>query len=188
MRSSLPLPPGLYGGTIFLYAEAHQFTDWAGHVVPALADLALTRSRAGPFLLCVPDVQVLGGTIMAAGIVPGGTECGHLFDATPKRCISGLGDPYVELNWSRYFGTPRPSRYPGAYPILEGLAVSAGFGMVNPTGRYNAADVTLQGPTLGNNIWDFAPIVGFTYTTRLISSSCRPTISATPLPGASGMS
>lgn len=168
MRSSLPLPPGLYGGTIFLGAAAHQFTDGAGHVVPELADLALQRGRAGPFLIYVPDVKVLGGTVTAAGIVPGGIECGHLIDATPKRCITGVGDPYVELSWSRYFGTPRPSLFSGAYPILEGLAVSGGFGMVIPLGRYNATDATVQGLSIGNNIWDFAPIVGFTYTTRPI--------------------
>jgi hypothetical protein len=165
MRSSLPLPPGLYGGMIFLGAAANQFTDGTGHVIPALANLALQRGRVGPFLLYVPDLKVLGGTITAAGIVPGGIECGHLFGATPSRCIEGVGDPYVELSWSRYFGTPRPSRYPGAYPILEGLAVSAGFGMVIPVGKYNVNDATLQGLTIGNNIWDFSPIVGFTYTT-----------------------
>ncbi len=38
---------------------------------------------------------------------------------TPTRCIAGVGDPYVELSWSRYFRAPRPSLYPGAYPILE---------------------------------------------------------------------
>ncbi len=91
-----------------------------------------------------------------------------LFGATPKRCIESLGDPYVELSWSRYFGTPRPSRYPGAFPIPEGLAVSVGFGMVIPTGRYSAVDATVQGLTIGNNIRDFAPIVGFTYTTKPI--------------------
>jgi hypothetical protein len=108
---------------------------------------------------------VLGGTVTAAGIVPAGPECGHLFGATPKRCITGIGDPYVELSWSRYFGTPRPSRYSGAYPIPEGLAVSLAFGVVVPMGKYNVNDATLQGISVGNNLWDFAPIVGFTYTT-----------------------
>jgi hypothetical protein len=40
--------------------------------------------------------------------------------------------------------------------------------MVIPTGKYNVNDATLQGLTIGNNIWDFSPIVGFTYTTRPI--------------------
>jgi hypothetical protein len=72
---------------------------------------------------------------MAAGFVPAGVECGHLFGATPKRCIAGLGDPYVEVNWSRYFGTPRPSRYPGAFRIPEGLAVSVGSASTTSTTR-----------------------------------------------------
>jgi hypothetical protein len=151
---------------IFLYAEASQFNDGAGHLIPAFADLALTKTRAGPFLIYVPDLKVLGGTVTAAGIVPAGPECGHLFGATPKRCITGVGDPYVELSWSRYFGTPRPSRYPGAFPIPEGLAVSVGFGMVIPIGKYNVNDATLQGLTIGNNLWDFSPIVGFTLHDR----------------------
>ena len=100
--------------------------------------------------------------------MPAGTQCGRLFEVTPKRCIAGVGDPYVEVNWSRYFGTPRQSAYPGAYPILEGLAVSLGFGVVLPMGKYNVVDATTQGLTIGNNIWDFAPIVGFIYTTRPI--------------------
>jgi hypothetical protein len=165
IRSSLPLLPGLYGGMIFVYAEASQFNDGAGHLIPAFADLALTKARAGPFLIYVPDMKVLGGTVTAAGFVPAGPECGHLFAATPKRCVTGVGDPYVELGWSRYFGTPRPSRYSGAYPIPEGLAVSLAFGVVVPMGKYNVNDATLQGISVGNNIWDFAPIVGFTYTT-----------------------
>jgi hypothetical protein len=166
MRSSLPLPPGLYGGVVGLFAAAHQFTDGNGNVVPALDGLDLSRGRIGPFLIYVPDVKLFGGTIEAAGIVPLGIECGHLFDVTPKRCVTGGGDPYVEVSWSRYFGTPRPSRYRDAYPILEGLAVSLGFGIVVPIGRYNVVDATVQGISIGNNIWDFAPIVGFTYTTR----------------------
>jgi hypothetical protein len=153
IRSSLPLPPGLYGGMVFVYAEASQFNDGAGHLIPAFADLALTRGRVRPFLLYVPDVKVLGGTITAAGIVPAGPECGHLFEATPKRCIAGVGDPYVELSWSRYFGTPRASRYSGAYPIPEGLAVSVAFGVVIPAGKYNVNDATLQGLSIGNNLW-----------------------------------
>ena len=166
IRSSLPLPPGLYGGLIFAYAEGYRFNDGAGNVIPAFDDLELRRARGAPFLIYVPDVQVLGGSVRAIATVPAGPECGRLFATTPKRCIVGVGDPYVELGWSRYFGTPRPSRYPGAFPIPEGLAVSVGFGVVIPTGKYDANDATLQGLSIGNNIWDFSPIVGFTYTTR----------------------
>jgi hypothetical protein len=168
MRSSIPLPPGLYGGAVALAAFAHQFNDGNGNLVPALSGLDLSRTRVGPFLIYVPDVKLFGGTIELAGIVPAGTECGHLFEATPKRCVAGLGDPYVEVGWSRFFGTPRPSRYSGAYPIFEGLAISFGFGMVVPVGKYDVVDATTQGISIGNNIWDFAPIVGFTYTTKPI--------------------
>ena len=168
IRSSIPLPPGLYGGAVALVAAAHQLTDGNGNVVPALSGLDLSRTRVGPFLIYVPDVKLLGGTIEVGGIVPAGTECGHLFDTTPKRCVTGFGDPYVEVSWARYFGTPRPSAYRDAYPIFEGLAISLGVGMVVPIGKYNVVDATIQGLSIGNNTWDFAPIVGFTYTTRPI--------------------
>src|SRR5215467_262083 len=76
IRSAQLPPPGLYGGSVFLYAEAHQYIDGLGNVL--LPDLDLTRGRVGPFLFYVPNVQVLGGSIAFAGIVPAGTECGHL--------------------------------------------------------------------------------------------------------------
>jgi hypothetical protein len=111
---------------------------------------------------------MLRGSIGVAAMVPAGTECGRLFQTTPKPCIAGVGDPYVELIWSRFFGTVRPSQYPGAYPIAEGLTIAAGFGMVIPIGRYSATDATTQGLTIGNNVWDFAPMAAFTYMTKPI--------------------
>ena len=168
IRSAQLPPPGLYGGTVQLYAEAHKFYDGGGHLVPALSALELARTRVAPFLLYVPNLQLLGGSIGIAAIVPGGTECGRLFEATPKRCIAGVGAPYVEVVWSRFFGTVRPPRYPGAFPIAEGLTLAFGAGAVIPVGRYSATDAISQGLTIGNNIWDFAPTVAFTYVTRPI--------------------
>jgi hypothetical protein len=168
IRAAQLPPPGLYGGTILLYAEAHDFFDGSGRPVPALSALDLARARVGPFLLYVPDLQVFGGSIGIAGMVPVGTECGRLFEVTPKRCIAGVGDPYFELMWSRFFGTLRPSQYPGAYPIAEGLTIGAGLGIVIPVGRYSVVDATTQGLTIGNNVWDFAPTVAFTYMTKPI--------------------
>jgi hypothetical protein len=161
IRSAQLPPPGLYAGSVFLFATAHQYVDGSGNVI--LPDLELTRSRVGPFLFWVPNVQVAGGTIAVAGIVPAGAECGALFATQTKRCVTGVGDPYIELAWSRYFGTPRPSRYQDAYPISEGLTIAFAFGMVIPVGTYNAYDATTQGLSIGNYIWDFAPIVAFTY-------------------------
>jgi hypothetical protein len=168
IRAAQLPPPGLYGGTIQLYAEAHDFFDGHGNRVPALDALDLARTRVAPFLLYVPDVQLFGGSIGVVGMVPAGTECGRLFETTPKRCIAGVGDPYVELIWSRFFGTVRPSQDPGAYPIAEGLTIAAGFGMVVPIGRYSAVDAATQGLTIGNNVWDFAPMAAFTYMTKPI--------------------
>jgi len=144
IRSAQLPPPGLYGGAVFLYAEAHQYIDGFGNVV--LPDLDLTRKRVGPFLFWVPDVQILGGSIAFAGIVPAGTECGRIVAATPKRCISGVGDPYVEAAWSRYFGTPRKSRFGDAFPIAEGLTIALAFGMVVPSGKYDVIDATESEP------------------------------------------
>src|SRR5215470_12430939 len=80
MRSSLPLPAGLYGGAVGLAAFAHQFNDGNGDVIPALSGLDLSRGRIGPFLIYVPDVQLFGGAIEVGAIVPAGIECGHLFE------------------------------------------------------------------------------------------------------------
>jgi hypothetical protein len=68
IRAAQLPPPALYGGSVFLYAEAHQYIDGFGNVL--LPDLDLTRKRVGPFLFWVPDVQVFGGSIAFAGIVP----------------------------------------------------------------------------------------------------------------------
>jgi hypothetical protein len=76
-----------------------------------------------------------------------------------------VGDPYVEIDWSRSFGKFRPSKYARAAPILEGLTILAGFGVVFPAGTYNASDPTQQALSIGNSTWDFAPTFGHTYTT-----------------------
>ena len=72
VRSAIVPPPGLYGGAVFLATEAYDFVDGSGHTIPALAEAHLQRYRGAPFLLYVPDVQVLGGVFQVAGIVPGG--------------------------------------------------------------------------------------------------------------------
>ncbi|MBX9773702.1 MAG: transporter [Xanthobacteraceae bacterium] len=77
----------------------------------------------------------------------------------------GAGDPYFEIAWSRYLGTPRPPRVPGSFPILEGLTVSAGLGVVLPVGQYKVQQVTQQGIGMGNNIFDIAPSAAMTYMT-----------------------
>ena len=165
IRSAMLPPPGLYGGVILLAAGTLDFVDGRGETIPALRDAHLKKYLAGPFLYYVPDVKVLGGSIGLGGIVPAGNQCGHLFLGTPDRCEAGVGDPYVELDWSRSFGTPRPSKFAGAYPILQGLTIMIGFGVVMPGGTYDASDVTTQALSIGNNLWDFAPTVAFTYTT-----------------------
>jgi hypothetical protein len=76
-----------------------------------------------------------------------------------------MGDPYVEVDWARFFGTVRPSRNSGAYPILEGLSVLVGFGVVVPLGGFNSSSPLAQALSMGTNIWDVAPSVALTYTT-----------------------
>jgi hypothetical protein len=165
---SARLPPaGVYGGLIYSRSRAREFFDGSGHLVPELSGLDLQGNVAGGAVLYVPDVQVFGGSIGVAGVLSGGNACGHLFEVIPKRCVAGIGDPYVEVDWSRFFGKMRPSQYPGALPIAEGLTIGFGFGALIPVGNYNVVDAA-QGLRLGNNIWDFAPTVAFTYMTRPI--------------------
>ena len=59
----------------------------------------------------------------------------------------------------------RPSSEAGALPIREGLAIRAGLGAVLPAGLYNAQIQASNGVTVGNNIYDIAPSIAFTYTT-----------------------
>lgn len=165
LRSALLPPPGLYGGLLHFYAEAWGLRDGKGNTVPGTDPLALRKGRTGPFFLYVPETRVLGGTLGFLAAIPAGYDCGRVTDATPSRCVAGVGDPYLEVAWSHFFGTVRPSRYEDAFPIAEGLAVTAGLGVVVPIGRYSTRDVA-QGLILGNNIWDLAPSLALTYTTR----------------------
>lgn len=168
IRQAILPAPGLYGGLPVLGAQAYDFLDGEGNTIPALRDINLHKEIAGPFLYYVPKFKLLGGSVGAGALVPFGNQCGHLFVGEADDCNFAIGDPYAEIDWSRYFGTPRPSRHPGALPILEGLAVLIGFGVVFPVGQFDASTPLKQALSIGTNIWDFAPAVAVTYTTRPI--------------------
>jgi hypothetical protein len=165
VRSAQLPPPGFYGGAFASAATALDFVDGNGNTIPALSEASLTRKNLAPFFLYVPNFQVLGGSVGLAAFVPFSELCGRLFAGSQKLCRAGVGDFYAELDWSRSFATPRASRFPGAFPILEGLTVALGFGMVVPTGQFNASDATSQALSAGSNIYDFAPCLALTYTT-----------------------
>jgi len=165
IRSAQLPPPGVYGGVIFLAAEAFDFVDGNGKTIPAFRDANLIKYLVGPFLYYVPNVKVLGGSVGIGGIVPLGVQCGHLFIGEPDDCTGGFGDPYVEIDWSRSFGTLRPSKFEGAPPIQGGLTVLAGFGVIFPAGTFTASDPTQQALSIGTHTWDFAPTFGITYVT-----------------------
>jgi hypothetical protein len=165
IRSAVLPPPGLYGGVIIAGATAFDFVDGKGETIAALKEAQLAKELAGPFLYYVPKVKLLGGSIGFGAIVPLGNQCGHLFIGEPDDCTTGVGDPYAEIDWSRSFGKLRPSKFPGAYPISEGLTILGGFGVVFPAGTYDSSNPLQQALSIGNNIWDFAATAGFTYTT-----------------------
>jgi hypothetical protein len=168
IRSAILPPPGLYGGTFLAGAEAFDFVDGKGKTIPALRDANLSKELVGPFLYGVSDGKVFGGSIGLGALLPIGNQCGHLFIGQSDDCTRGPGDPYMEIDWSRSFGKLRPSKFPGALPIFEGLSVLGGFGVVFPGQAYNASDPLQQALSIANNTWDFAPTAGFTYTTRPI--------------------
>jgi len=165
IRSALLPPPGFYAGGIFVRADAFDFVDGNGQPIAALSQARLKRIVGAPVIAYVPNVNVLGGSIGFAAVMPIGRQCGRLFAFEMKSCESGLGDPYIEAMWSRSFGTVRPSRYPSALPIVEGLTIAFAFGAVIPVGQYDATNITTRALSTGNNIWDFAPSVAVTYTT-----------------------
>jgi hypothetical protein len=165
IRSALLPPPGLYGGVIGVDSHVPEIVDGKGNPVPGLDAVDLNARLVAPFFVYVPDVKVLGGSVGVLGVFPGGQELGQVVSAFPWRSTWGMGDPYFELAWSRYFGQARPSKYPGALPILEGLAISAGIGVVVPVGKYEPQLRATNGLSIGNNIWDVAPTIAVTYTT-----------------------
>ncbi|MFC3694237.1 SphA family protein [Chenggangzhangella methanolivorans] len=165
MRSALPLPPGFYGGTVQAYAETRGFVDGKGNRVFGLEDAKLTKAIGGPFLMYVPDATVYGGLLTFGGLLPFVRQCGKLFAGQDRACENGMGDPYVEAHWSRFFGTWRPSKHPDAYPIPEGLSVLFGLGAVIPVGEYDHRDPRAQAISAGTGIWDVSPTVALTYTT-----------------------
>lgn len=165
IRSAFLPPPGFYGGAVGLGSIVHNINDGTGQTVPGLDAIHLTAKIAAPFFLYVPNLQLFEGSIGLFGVVPAGGECGQLVSFIPRRCVSGFGDPYFEVDWSRSFGQLRPSRYPGALPIMEGLVVQLGLGVVLPIGKYDAQTQRANGVTMGNNTFDVAPSVAATYTT-----------------------
>jgi hypothetical protein len=165
MRSAMLPPPGLWVGGVYAYGAARGFADGNGDDIPQASGLDLWRDTAGAFLIYVPPVQIFGGSVGFLGVASAQRACGHLVKGAPNPCINGAGDPYVEADWSRFFGTIRPSQYPGAFPIAEGLFVDVGVGAVIPIGHFDAIEARDKGPSLGSNTWDFAPSLAMTYTT-----------------------
>ncbi len=165
IRSALLPPPGLYGGIVGLIVPVHEIHDGNGNPAPGLDAVDLIGRIGGPFLFFVPDITVLGGSFGLLGSFSYGQECGRVVSYLPSRCSTGFGDPYFEVEWSRAFGQWRPSRYPGALPIMEGLAVKLGLGAVLPIGKYDRMLQATNGVSIGNNTFDLAPSIAFTYTT-----------------------
>ncbi len=125
----------------------------------------MTSRVGGAALIYVPDFELFGGSLAVLATGSAAKKCGHLFAGTGTQCVVGLGDPYIEIAWGRKFGHFRPSRYPGAFPIFEGLAVTFGFGTVLPFGEYDKSAAQNFAAVTGDNIFDFAPNVAVTYTT-----------------------
>ena len=165
IRTAQLPPPGLYGGLASVYGVARHFYDGNGQEVPAKSGIDIARAYGAAFLLYVPDAQVFGGRVGLIGALRVGDVCGRLVAATPKNCTAGLGDPYVAMSWSRFFGGDHPSRFAGAPPVSEGLWLSFGFGAILPFGEYDATGAATYGTTVGHNVWTFAPTVAVTYTT-----------------------
>jgi hypothetical protein len=163
---SATLPPaGVYGGVVGLGVATRRFVDGNGNTVPALAASELSKEASGPWLLYVSGTRLFGGSIGIGAIVPFGNQCGHLFAGEADHCTAGMGDPYVEIDWSRSFGKLRASKFQGANPIFEGLSILAGLGVVLPLGEYDASTPTEKALSVGTNIWDVAPSIALTYTT-----------------------
>jgi hypothetical protein len=165
IRSAFHGPPGLYGAIITGGSSAYQLRDGSGHPRAGLDAVGIDASVAGIAMIYVPDFKQFAGSVAFLGVAGGGSVCGQITSANPRRCRTGFGDIYTEMSWSRFFGFTRPSREKGALPIREGLAVGAAIGAMLPAGLYDARIQASNGVTVGSNTLDVAPSIAFTYTT-----------------------
>jgi hypothetical protein len=165
IRSAFLPPPGFYGAIVGVGASAYQLRDGSGQPRAGLNAVGITAVSAGAVLVYVPDFKLFDGSIAFLGAVGAGQICGQIVSTRPSRCRSGVGDPYVEMFWSRFYGFTRPSSDKTALPIREGLAVGAGLGAVLPFGPYNSTIQASNGVTVGSNTLIVAPSIAFTYTT-----------------------
>jgi hypothetical protein len=165
IRSAFHGPPGLYGAIITGGSSAYQLRDGSGNPRAGLNAVGIDAVVGGVALSYVPNFRLLDGSIAFLGVSGGGSVCGQITSANPRRCMTGFGDLYLETSWSRFFGSIRPSREQGALPIREGLAISTGIGTMIPIGLYDRRVQASNGVTVSSNTLDIAPSMGFTYTT-----------------------
>lgn len=165
IRSAFVPPPGFYAGVAGVVAGTNAFLGGNGKQALGLEGAHLTKDVGGAIVYYVPDFTLFGGSIGFGAYAPFVHQCGHLFAGTSDQCRTGAGDPYVEVDWARYFGTPRASKFAGAFPIFEGLSILAGFGAVIPIGSFTSSDPLSQALSAGTNIVDLAPSLAVTYTT-----------------------
>ncbi len=165
VQAALLPPPGLYSAASLVSVTNERFFNTRGDRVSFLDDLDSTSEIVGATFLYVPDVKVFDGSVGLLTVLAGGQICGRTFASTDERCLRGFRDPYVELSWSKSFGKLRFSEYEGAPPIIEGLSLRLGMGVIVPIGKYDLELAQSHGLTLGRNIWDFVPHAAITYTT-----------------------
>ncbi len=165
IRSGLLPPPGTYIGAVFASSGSINFLNSEGDRTSGLENAWQSRQYIDAFVFFVLPGSIAGGSVGFGAIAPAAQACGQLYAGDDRHCDEGFGDPYVEIDWSRSFGTLRPSKYSDAFPILEGLSVLVGFGAVLPLGQYDASYAARTGLSIGNNIFDLAPSMAITYTT-----------------------
>ncbi len=165
IRSGLLPPAGTYVGAVLASAGSIDFLNGQGDRTASLEHARQSRQYVDPFVFFVLPGSIAGGSVGFGAIAPASQSCGQLFAGDDRHCVEGFGDPYLEIDWSRSFGTLRSSNYSNAFPILEGLSILVGFGAVLPLGQYNASYAARTGLSIGNNILDLAPSVAITYTT-----------------------
>jgi hypothetical protein len=165
IRSAFHGSPGLYGAIITGASNVYQLRDGSGNPRAGLDAVRIDAAVAGLAFIYVPDFKIFDGSVALLVVTGGGSVCGQITSANPRRCKTGFGDLYTEASWSRFFGFTRPSQEKGAAPIREGLAISAGIGMMSPVGLYDSRVQASNGVTVGSNTRDIAPSIAFTYTT-----------------------
>jgi len=138
--ASLP-PPGVYLRDYNYFYYADHYNNASGNKVDGPNPKAFIYAQV-PRLIWITDLELLGGYIGVDALVPltyKSLQAGPFNDAT-----FGVGDPFVELTWSKH---------------IKQFDFAGGFGVWAPTENYSPMNPTWA----GSGYWTYMFTAGATW-------------------------